>query len=169
MKVFPHGRMSLILPFVGGKIPKAEITSLKEEIKSKIPDCEPYHPPIMKGMFSDNVHLNSTGMAQFTRFLQDYMIPRRPVNFSSRSGRQSPASTYAESLNVHIESPQSLSDPVQSHSFIPSDSNWPPVNPRRRPMKEPFASPVDRHFVEVVTQRVVHELLKQNIRPNNYY
>ena len=169
VKVFPNGRMSLILPFVGGKIPKSEITNLKEEIKSKIPDCEPYHPPTMKGMFSDNVHLNSTGMAQFTRFLQDYMIPRRPVNFSSRSGRQSAASTYAESLNLHIESPPSHSDPVQSLSSTPLDSNWPPVNPRHRSMRAPLEPPVDPHFVEHITQRVVRELLKQNIRLNNYY
>lgn len=169
-EMFPNATMRYILPFNGGRISRSTINSLKEDIAQNIPDCKIYHPPDMKSNFTDGVHINGGGITKFIKFLQAYIVPRRPISFSAESGKRSGSSTYAQSLsfcessitmhnseNVHNSSPRAypgqLGDPQQSSAHSEEQLERPNI---------------DKHLIEAVTKEVISALMKNNILRNGY-
>ena len=158
-KCFPNACMYFVLPCTGGKVPKSFIDSLHRDISSHIPGCIVLTPPDMRSKFNDGIHLNQGGVAGFSKFLQQHLVPRRHIAFSRDSGRRSSSPTYAGLFTAGCEDIQDVPSPSWSsqNSFTGRGSS-PPY------FKSPSELPqIDRHFVAEVTAEVVSELLSRNL------
>ena len=164
-KLFPNASMHFILPFNGGKVPKSSIDSLHTDIATHIPECVVHYPPNMRAKFSDGVHLNHEGIARFTAFLREDLVPRRQTLFSRSSGRRSAATTYSSSLNPPGRV-NTLSDP-SSRMWEPRDSgnsnHWGPASPV---CQSSHQLQIDRNLVSEVAAEVINELMSRNLLNN---
>ena len=143
-RIFPHAKISVVLPFLGTKlITERYLSDLTRDFKATCPQVRILRPPSMRDKIAKKgVHLNVQGREAFTVYLRQMFAKPRQRVFDQNSGRNAQAGTStAQHQNVDVH--QGARDTQNTAAVQVSENNTPSSTSDNSPVTQPAQQPED--------------------------